>query len=176
MPESQWLMEVVRNIAWRLTILCGVDESGRITCSSTMHVTRREALFTRFGSAPRCDSRAARPLHPTRSLTTTLHKPSLQSPLVMDMHEEDDMDVVLALTTEQRIERAVQKLPTLAAHEVPTEDSCPICLVPFSTILEGEANGLQQVELAGVTKLYGCGHVFCRLECVLLFRFSPWEY
>lgn len=77
------------------------------------------------------------------------------------------LDAVLALTSEQRVEQAVQKLPTLSAQDIPLEDSCPICLLPFLSILSGEniepgAPG----ELAGVTKLQGCGHVFCRLECV----------
>lgn len=73
-------------------------------------------------------------------------------------------DDVLAYTTEQRIERAIQRLPTLAAADVPKDDSCPICLVPFSGILSGEVPLPESKELAGVTKLEGCGHVFCRLE------------
>ena len=80
---------------------------------------------------------------------------------------DDDLDVVLAPTPEQRIERAIQKLPTLSAQNVPLGDSCPICLMSFSSVLSGENVGPDAPgELAGVTKLQGCGHVFCRLECV----------
>ncbi|KIP07680.1 hypothetical protein PHLGIDRAFT_117858 [Phlebiopsis gigantea 11061_1 CR5-6] len=83
----------------------------------------------------------------------------------MDTAISGDVDV-LAYTTEQRIERAIQKLPTLAAADVPKDDSCPICLVPFSGILSGEAPPPESKELAGVTKLGGCGHVFCRLDLI----------
>ncbi|GJE84983.1 C3HC4-type zinc finger protein [Phanerochaete sordida] len=80
---------------------------------------------------------------------------------------DDDLDTVLALTPEQRVERAVQALPTLAAHDVPADDSCPICLLPFASVLGGENVGPgHSRELAGVTKLAGCGHVFCRLDLI----------
>lgn len=80
------------------------------------------------------------------------------------VNDDGDLDGILALTPEQRIERAVQKLPTLLARDVPREDSCPICLVQFSSILSEEIPPPPNKELAGVTKLVGCGHVFCRLE------------
>ena len=80
---------------------------------------------------------------------------------------DDELDDLLALTPEQRIERAIEKLPTLAVQDVPLEDSCPICLMSFSSIFSGENIGPEAPgELSGVTKLQGCGHVFCRLECV----------
>ena len=87
----------------------------------------------------------------------------------MDAHDEHADDLV-PHTTEQRIERAVQKLPTLSAHDVPLEDACPICLVSFSSVLAGDTVSAEEQgkELAGVTRLQGCGHMFCRLECVLL--------
>ncbi|EKM59846.1 uncharacterized protein PHACADRAFT_250610 [Phanerochaete carnosa HHB-10118-sp] len=80
---------------------------------------------------------------------------------------DDDLDAILALTPDQRVERAVQKLPTLSAQDVPLQDSCPICLLPFPSIISGEnVEPESPGELVGVTKLQGCGHVFCRLECV----------
>ena len=83
-----------------------------------------------------------------------------------------DDDSLIPLTPEQRIGRAISKLPTLTAEQVPPEDTCPICLVPFLTIITGAAqnegvlNGVapNPVKLSGVTRLGGCGHVFCRVE------------
>ncbi|KAF7798925.1 hypothetical protein EIP86_010153 [Pleurotus ostreatoroseus] len=50
-----------------------------------------------------------------------------------------DDDSLIPLTPEQRIGRAISKLPTLTAEQVPPEDTCPICLVPFLTIITGAA-------------------------------------
>ena len=75
------------------------------------------------------------------------------------------------LSVEERISVAVQRLPTLSKDDVPSEDSCPICLVSFSSILEGPVQegevitfGESDVHLGGITKLEGCGHLFCRVE------------
>ncbi len=83
----------------------------------------------------------------------------------------DDLDESLVpLTVEQRIRRAVEKLPTLSPDHVPLQDSCPICLMTFSSIVDGSAQNegslaeSSHVQLSGVTKLEGCGHVFCRVE------------
>ncbi|PSR75031.1 hypothetical protein PHLCEN_2v9361 [Hermanssonia centrifuga] len=87
----------------------------------------------------------------------------------------DDLDGGLVpLTVEQRIKRAVEKLPTLSPDHVPLQDSCPICLMTFSSIVDGSAQSegslaeSSHVQLSGVTKLEGCGHVFCRVEYVIL--------
>lgn len=82
------------------------------------------------------------------------------------------MDETVPLSVEDRIALMVHKLPTLDKAQVPHEDSCPICLVSFNTILEGTSHdteevvsiGEREVKLKGVTKLEGCGHLFCRLE------------
>ena len=75
------------------------------------------------------------------------------------------------MTTLERIAQAIHSLPTLTEEEVSPEDSCAICLVRLTSIAKGEAqsNGTlemcgQEVQLSGVTKLEGCGHVFCRVE------------
>ncbi|KAI9069244.1 hypothetical protein FKP32DRAFT_1587046 [Trametes sanguinea] len=76
----------------------------------------------------------------------------------------------LHLPVEERIQLAISRLPTLTKDDVPIDDSCPICLNPFDAILQpkaGEATGDSEEppeldELAGVTKLVDCGHVFCR--------------
>ena len=84
----------------------------------------------------------------------------------------DELVNFIPFTAEQLIARAIESLPTLNAERVPLDDSCPICLLPFASILDGSAQneGLlhgitpKPIELAGVTQLAGCGHVFCRAE------------
>ena len=89
------------------------------------------------------------------------------------MAESED-ETLVPLTAEQRITRAIVKLPTLTAEQITQDDCCPICLIPFSAILNHTAPsaGVLQhlpvapdaVDLSGVTRLDGCGHTFCRLE------------
>lgn len=97
--------------------------------------------------------------------------------------DSDDLVELIPLTTDQRIAKAVEQLPVLTAGQIPLEDSCPICLIPFPAILEdvswqktsegplppstcvrGFVGNTGPVHLGGVTRLAGCGHVFCRLE------------
>lgn len=79
------------------------------------------------------------------------------------------------LTLGERVEHAIAALPTLSKEEIPLDDACPICLQGFEAIYEGKAqeevavdnglpNGTDPEEHRGVTKLSGCGHVFCRFE------------
>ncbi|KAI0751562.1 hypothetical protein C8Q80DRAFT_1157952 [Daedaleopsis nitida] len=74
----------------------------------------------------------------------------------------------LHLSVQERIQLAIDRLPALTKDDIPLDDSCPICINPFDAILDGKAReGLgeeapQDDELAGVTKLVGCGHVFCK--------------
>ncbi|TFK83889.1 hypothetical protein K466DRAFT_602477 [Polyporus arcularius HHB13444] len=74
----------------------------------------------------------------------------------------------LHLSVQERIHLAISRLPVLAKDDIPLDDSCPICINPFEAALEGKAHeGLGEApsesdELAGVTKLVGCGHIFCR--------------
>ncbi|KAI0326682.1 hypothetical protein GY45DRAFT_1328644 [Cubamyces sp. BRFM 1775] len=82
----------------------------------------------------------------------------------------DNVDVSeLHLPMQERVQLAISRLPHLSKGEIPLQESCPICLTPFDTILENEAAGdasegvpLEQGEKAGVTKLVACGHIFCR--------------
>lgn len=84
----------------------------------------------------------------------------------MDRHDE------FFLTTQERVALAISRLPTLTKNEIPLDDACPICLISLSSIYEGRSQdegtlvGLtaQPISLSGVTKLDGCGHVFCRVE------------
>ncbi len=79
----------------------------------------------------------------------------------------------LHLSVQERIHLAISRLPVLAKDDIPLDDSCPICINPFEAALEGKAHeGLGEApsesdELAGVTKLVGCGHIFCRAWCVV---------
>jgi hypothetical protein len=65
------------------------------------------------------------------------------------------------MSPQDRIEAFLQSLPVLDKDLV-LEDSCPICLMPFSSIFAEDCSA--EPEIAGVTKLTGCGHIFCRRE------------
>ncbi|KAF9055137.1 hypothetical protein BDZ89DRAFT_1055750 [Hymenopellis radicata] len=66
------------------------------------------------------------------------------------MDHQQGSEVVAAL---------ISSLPRLGRHQVPIQDSCPICLLPFSDFFD-EDSGPD----SGVTQLDGCGHVFCRKD------------
>ena len=84
------------------------------------------------------------------------------------------------LSPHDRIKNLLASLPVLGKDAVDLEEPCPICLMPFSSVLADEADaGLNSTEsnkdadekekdkeeaLGGVTKLVGCGHIFCRRE------------
>ncbi|KZS98026.1 hypothetical protein SISNIDRAFT_547037 [Sistotremastrum niveocremeum HHB9708] len=73
------------------------------------------------------------------------------------------------LTGEQA--RVFNSLPKLSRADLGDNESCPICLIDFSDILdETEASetalGCEETAsfIQGVTKLEGCGHIFCRQD------------
>ncbi|KAF8165389.1 hypothetical protein B0H34DRAFT_236423 [Crassisporium funariophilum] len=66
------------------------------------------------------------------------------------------------MSPHERIEVLLDSLPMLGKDNVILDDSCPICLMPFSSILAEECD--EEPEMGGVTKLLGCGHVFCRRD------------
>lgn len=66
------------------------------------------------------------------------------------------------MSPQERIERFLESLPVLDKDSVGLEDSCPICLMPFTSIFAEDCSA--EPEMAGVTKLTGCGHIFCRRE------------
>lgn len=51
-------------------------------------------------------------------------------------------------------------LPVLTRSDVDEEELCAICLVPFEEYFADSEKG--------VTKLEGCGHIFCRQEWVTI--------
>ncbi|KZT13066.1 uncharacterized protein LAESUDRAFT_754084 [Laetiporus sulphureus 93-53] len=72
---------------------------------------------------------------------------------------------------------AILQLPVLNRDEIPIEDSCPICLNSLGDICSGSiqnegtyqeyhAEAAQEIPLSGVTKLVGCGHMFCRVDLI----------
>lgn len=64
-----------------------------------------------------------------------------------------------------QVNQFVRDLPVLPKDQVPLEDGCPICFVPFLEILEGTGDATdEEGGDRGVTKLEGCGHIFCRKE------------
>ncbi|KZT29315.1 hypothetical protein NEOLEDRAFT_1175025 [Neolentinus lepideus HHB14362 ss-1] len=77
------------------------------------------------------------------------------------------------LNSYDRARLLVSKLPDLKREEVPSDECCPICLLTFRSFYEedsasametkgkdGEDGGAER----GVTKLMGCGHLFCRKD------------
>jgi len=86
----------------------------------------------------------------------------------------DAEDVEVPLTVQERMGLAISRLPILKKEEIPLDDTCPICLNLFSHILEGTVQtdstlvGLapKHLVLGGVTKLEGCGHIFCRVDLI----------
>ena len=91
------------------------------------------------------------------------------------MNNVDGLDSNIPPTTLDRIRFTISQLPTLNAKEVELDDSCAICLSGFASILSDEAEVKQsndfdsdtEIEL-GITRLVGCGHLFCRKESVVL--------
>jgi hypothetical protein len=69
----------------------------------------------------------------------------------------------LCLSNADRARQFARDLPVLSHDQVPLDDYCPICLVPFLEILGPARDGQDD---PGVTKLEGCGHIFCRRESV----------
>ncbi|KAG6817449.1 hypothetical protein H0H87_008617 [Tephrocybe sp. NHM501043] len=68
--------------------------------------------------------------------------------------------MALSDDTRELISRVLEGLPVLTAKDIPDdEDSCPICLTPFSSLFRDDADGE-----AGITKLVACNHIFCRKD------------
>ncbi|KAG2348842.1 hypothetical protein BDR05DRAFT_384009 [Suillus weaverae] len=65
----------------------------------------------------------------------------------------------------QRVKDALDDLPVLHNSAIPKDESCAICLTPFDAILSGEVLQEGEGEFEdGVTKVVGCGHLFCRKD------------
>jgi len=67
---------------------------------------------------------------------------------------------LLFSTDSEAVRTFIQDLPVLSKEQVPLEDNCPICLLPFLEILQDKGDD----EENGLTKIEGCGHLFCRRE------------
>ncbi|EIW82062.1 hypothetical protein CONPUDRAFT_81622 [Coniophora puteana RWD-64-598 SS2] len=64
----------------------------------------------------------------------------------------------------ERIQFALDDLPVLPAGDIPKDDSCPICLLSFASIIEEKNEEDADAVYGGVTKVTSCGHVFCRKD------------
>jgi len=80
----------------------------------------------------------------------------------------------------ERIKAVLASLPVIGKEGVDLEEPCPICLLSFEGVFkeeeerlsgkeraeknEGEGQEEDWEDVGGVTKLVGCGHVFCRKE------------
>ncbi|KAF9534881.1 hypothetical protein CPB83DRAFT_843090 [Crepidotus variabilis] len=78
-----------------------------------------------------------------------------------------------------RIKTFLESLPELHKRDVDLEESCPICLVPFGALfaeheaatstatLDPSQEFAEEKRVAGgITKLAGCGHIFCRNDLI----------
>ncbi|KAH9948349.1 hypothetical protein B0H21DRAFT_733867 [Amylocystis lapponica] len=68
-----------------------------------------------------------------------------------------------------QLSSAIAALPKLTRDQVPLEEACPICLVPFAEILQAvdDAAAPSQFLIPNcVTRLDRCGHMFCRDDMV----------
>ncbi|KAG0709578.1 hypothetical protein DFH29DRAFT_884765 [Suillus ampliporus] len=83
----------------------------------------------------------------------------------MNMDNDGDIPVYSErhLALFQRVKDALDDLPVLNASAIPKDESCAICLTPFDAILAGEMPQEGEIE-DGVTKVMGCGHLFCRKD------------
>ena len=63
------------------------------------------------------------------------------------------------------VTNALASLHLLPPKDIPNlDDSCPICLITFRTILEQRQDVLDGKTVAGVARVGGCGHIFCAEE------------
>ena len=66
------------------------------------------------------------------------------------------------LADDDSITLSLSNLPRLTLKDIENaDDCCPICLIPYRTILE---QLVEDEENNCVTKIEGCGHVFCIQE------------
>ena len=73
------------------------------------------------------------------------------------MNTHDLIDPIVA--------NALASLDLLPIKDIPNlDDSCPICLMTFQSILEQRQDVLQGKIVAGVARVGGCGHMFCAEE------------
>lgn len=62
---------------------------------------------------------------------------------------------------------AISRLPDLDEKDIDNiDDSCPICLLSFKSLLDGTAEEVLGESSMGLTKVEACGHIFCMNECV----------
>ena len=60
------------------------------------------------------------------------------------------------------VANALASLDLLSPKDIPNlDDSCPICLMTFRTILEPRQDDLHEKSVAGAARVGGCGHIFC---------------
>jgi len=66
-------------------------------------------------------------------------------------------------TTDAVVSLALSNLPVLAAEDIPNiEDSCPICLLNFESIISDTLEANTDSRSKGeVTRIDACGHMFC---------------
>lgn len=76
--------------------------------------------------------------------------------------DEHITPIDLLSSKERLVAKVISELPVLDKDSIPLDDSCPICLTSFASLIAEDQDGN-----VGVTKLNGCGHIFCMKECVI---------
>jgi len=78
--------------------------------------------------------------------------------LAMDAGDHDELEVPVDLLSskERLVAQVISELPILDKDSIPLDDSCPICLSSFDSLIAEDRD-----DNVGVTKLNGCGHIFC---------------
>jgi hypothetical protein len=101
-------------------------------------------------------------------------------PILARAHAVHLVETALFITIPEKIKQFIRDLPVVPKGEVPLEENCPICLIPFSEIIKEEEEAVKKKEESSaenvekeeepeelvVTKLDKCGHIFCRREWV----------
>lgn len=170
MGERRWCQYQRTVTEFRVS---GRDSHASVTCESRCLRVLRVRILERLS----CQlllvnlTRGRQPLKPFQA--STMAAPEDMTGLRVWLgYDEDPASIRSDEECQTLIEQAISGLPTLSKAEVPVDDNCGICLQNFGAIVDGEVQnegsleleGGETVALSGVTKLAGCGHIFCRLE------------
>lgn len=80
------------------------------------------------------------------------------------------------LTLDAAATAAISRLPDLDEKDIDNlDDSCPICLLSFRSLLDDTAEEVLGESSMGLTKVEACGHIFCMNECVTFIYALPFS-
>ncbi|EPT05536.1 hypothetical protein FOMPIDRAFT_1044862 [Fomitopsis schrenkii] len=79
--------------------------------------------------------------------------PVLRANMIIRDRRVKEARVIANLARVSRVSRLAEAFPVVRRCHIPTDDDCPICLVPFGKVS------------CAVVRTPGCGHVFCK-NCI----------